>query len=166
MAILICDDCLLPFHLKRNFNVPHPSFIEEQSTQKPKHKERYIMNDRTNDIIISGDNLELTEALKSIVLEKVSKLFEHEQHIIRMRIELSAVQDAHREKEFSAKGHIEIKGKPLIVTESSIDLYKSIDLVVEKLDRMLRRRSRLRVLKRKQPHQVDIPAEIPKTQMA
>ncbi|MCC5835244.1 MAG: ribosome-associated translation inhibitor RaiA [Opitutales bacterium] len=120
------------------------------------------MNDRTNDIIISGHNMELTAALKSTVREKVSRLFDHEQHIIRMRIELDAVQKTHNEHEFAAKGHIEIKGKPLVANDSSEDLYKSIDGMVQKLDRMLRRRSRLRVLKRKQTHEVDIPAQLPK----
>jgi len=124
------------------------------------------MNDRKNDIIISGHNLDLTDALKSAVIEKMSKLFEHETHIIRMRVELGFTPNVSKEDEFIAKGHIEIKGKPLIVVEESDDLYKSIDLLVDKLDRKLRRRSRLRVLKRKHPHHVDVPADIPKAQYA
>lgn len=123
------------------------------------------MKDRTNDIIISGPNLDLTDALKNIVIEKVSKLFEHESHIIRIRVELSVEQPNHA-KEFQAKGQIEIKGKTLIANVSSDDLYKSIDLLESKLDRMLRRRSRLRILKRKRPHAVEIPAIIPKAQSA
>lgn len=123
------------------------------------------MKDRTNDIIISGHNLDLTEALKKMVIEKVSKLFEHENHIIRIRVELSVGQLNHG-GEYLAKGLIEIKGRDLVANVASDDLYKSIDLLESKLDRMLRRRSRLRVLKRKQPHQVDIPALIPKAQSA
>lgn len=123
------------------------------------------MKDRINDIIISGHNLDLTAALKNMVIEKVSKLFEHENHIIRIRVELSVGQSK-QINEYMAKGLIEIKGKDLIANVSSEDLYKSIDLLESKLDRMLRRRSRLRVLKRKQPHGVDIPAAIPKAQSA
>lgn len=123
------------------------------------------MKDRTNDIIISGHNLDLTEALKNMVIEKVSKLFDHENHIIRIRVELSTRQ-ANHSREHLAKGYVEIKGKDLVANVSSEDLYKSIDLLESKLDRMLRRRSRLRVLKRKQPHEVDIPAVIPKAQSA
>ena len=41
-----------------------------------------------HDIIISGLNMELTEAIKNVVHEKVEKLFEHDDQIIRMRIEL------------------------------------------------------------------------------
>ena len=39
---------------------------------------------------------------------------------------------------------------------------QSIDELSNKLDRMLRRRSRLRKVKRNHPHDVDIPAELPK----
>ncbi|MEX0330371.1 MAG: ribosome-associated translation inhibitor RaiA [Puniceicoccaceae bacterium] len=122
------------------------------------------MKDRTNDIIISGHNLDLTPALKKMVIEKVSKLFDHENHIIRIRVELSS--DQKYGNAYHAKGKIEIKGKPLIADAASEDLYKSIDQLENKLDRMLRRRSRLRVLKRKQPHDVEIPADIPKAQSA
>ena len=122
------------------------------------------MKDRTSDIIISGHNLDLTEALKRMVIEKVSKLFDHENHIVRIRVELSASQV--NTNAFHAKGLIEIRGKDLVADVGSEDLYKSIDLLESKLDRMLRRRSRLRVLKRKQPHGVDIPAALPKVQTA
>jgi putative sigma-54 modulation protein len=122
------------------------------------------MKDRTNDIIISGHNLDLTAALKRMVIEKVSKLFEHENHIIRIRVELS--QDQGTKPSFHAKGLIEIRGKDLIADAESEDLYKSIDLLENKLDRMLRRRSRLRVKKRKQTHGVEIPADIPKAKSA
>ena len=67
------------------------------------------MKDRTNDIIISGHNLDLTKALKSMVIEKVSKLFEHENHIIRIRVELSTRQAKHA-KEHLAKGLVELHG--------------------------------------------------------
>jgi len=124
------------------------------------------MTNRNEDIIITGHHLDLTDALKSKVIEKASKLFEHEEKIIRLRIELRADQTSHNQKEFSAKGLIEIRGKDLVVTETNEDLYRALDLMVNKLDRMLRRRSRLRVLKRKQPKDLDIPADIPKAQSA
>lgn len=110
--------------------------------------------------------MDLTAALKDTVTEKMSKLFEHEGQIIRMRVELGVEQSAHNEKAFSAKGQIEIRGKDLFATVVENDLYKAIDGLEQKLDRMLRRRSRLRVLKRKRTHEVEIPAIIPKAQEA
>lgn len=118
---------------------------------------------KQHDVIISGLNMELTEAIKKMVHEKAEKLFEHEDHIIRMRVELE--YDPHQsthQKEFIAKGQLEVRGNDHFATAATNDLYKSIDSLVQKLDRMLRRRSRLKKVKRKDTHLVDIPAEIPK----
>ncbi len=124
------------------------------------------MKDRTNDIIISGHNLELTPAIKSLAYEKALKLFEHEAHIIRIRMELGYAPTTANQHKFVAKGHIDIRGKPLFSTAGSEDLYKSIDLLVEKLDRMLRQRARIFRFKRRHLHDVDIPSSIPKVQPA
>lgn len=120
------------------------------------------MKDRLNDVIISGINIELTGALKAIVHDKVTRLFNHEGHIIRIRIELEFDPTRDNQRSHIAKGHIEIKGRDMVTSVATDDLYKSIDLMTIKLDRMLRRRARLIRVKRKQPHPIDIPAEIPK----
>ena len=101
-------------------------------------------------IIITGVHLTLTDAIKNVVTEKISKLFKHEPSIIRVRVEL--VQDAKRKDhgEFMAKGQIEIHGPNLVVAVYSENLYKSVDILVEKLQRKIRRRSRLLKVKRKQ----------------
>lgn len=124
------------------------------------------MKNNDHELIISGVHLELTQALKDIVYEKIEKLFRHEERIIRIRVELEFNSTVTKQNQFIAKGHIEIYGKPMVVSEASDDIYKSIDLAVTKLDRMLRRRSRLKKVKRKHPHEIDIPAEIPKIEPA
>jgi len=49
---------------------------------------------------------------------------------------------------FVAKGHIEVGGPDLIARVASEDGYKSIDLLVDRLDRMLRERTRARADRR------------------
>jgi putative sigma-54 modulation protein len=120
----------------------------------------------SHDLIISGNHLELTSRMKSMVETKTAKLFNHEDRIQRLRVELGCDDLSTTQKEFWVKGHIEINGKPLIVKEKHEQLYAALDQVVLKLDRMLRRRSRLRVVKRKQMKEIDIPADIPKAQTA
>lgn len=118
---------------------------------------------KQHDVIISGLNMDLTDAIKNVVHAKVEKLFEHEDRIIRMRVELE--YDPHKrthQKEFIAKGHLEVAGNDHNASADTEDLYKSIDDMVNKLDRMLRRRSRLAKVKRKNPHVIDIPVAIPK----
>lgn len=118
---------------------------------------------KQHDVIISGLNMNLTDAMKNVVQDKAEKLFEHNENIIRMRVELE--YDSHQtshQKEFIAKGHLEVRGNDHFVTVETDDLYKSIDQMVQKLDRMLRRRNRLQKVKRKNTSVLDIPAMIPK----
>lgn len=115
-----------------------------------------------NDIIISGQNLELTDALKQSVVNKMSKLFTHDDRIIRLRIELAYKLNKSKHNEFSAKGHIEIQGPDMVVSVESDDMYKSIDELIVKLTRKIRRRHRLERIKRGTLHKVDIPAALPK----
>lgn len=121
-----------------------------------------------HEIIISGVHLDLTESLKRMVNEKAQRLFNHEDRIIRLRVELENMVNKGdgKRQEFIAKGHIEIHGPPMVVSAASDDLYKSIDQMVNKLDRKLRRRSRLHKVKRKQTHAIEFPANLPKVEVA
>ena len=114
-------------------------------------------------VIISGLHMDLTDALKSTVLEKTEKLLKHEERIIRVRVDLeSKTCSTSGQNEFVAKGHLEMNGPTIVIAESSNDLYKSIDRLVDKLDRGLRRRARLERVKRKQtpsPSQIDMETQ-------
>ncbi len=101
-------------------------------------------------LIISGHRLELTAAIKAIVVEKTDKLFKHDDHIIRIRVELEHEPDGTSHGAFLARGQIEINGPIMTVSAKTEDLYKSIDQMVLKLDRKLRRRHRLFKAKRNQ----------------
>lgn len=120
-------------------------------------------NMNNHEVIISGVHMDLTDALKSTVADKIEKLIKHEDRILRIRVELEFNPNKDHQKEYVAKGHIEIHGPDMVASAASEDLYKSIDLMVNKLDRMLRQRSRLKRVKRKDVnHGLDIPAEVPK----
>ena len=88
-----------------------------------------------HEVILKGVHLDLTESLKSIANEKVSRLFRHEERIVRIRVELEYDKTGSRDKEFLAKGHIEIQGPSLNATVASDDCLKSLDQLVDKLDR-------------------------------
>ena len=80
---------------------------------------------------------------------------------MRVEAEYDPHQSSHQ-KEYIAKGYLEVRGNDHIVSAASNDLYKSIDQMVLKLDRMIRRRARLQRSRRKSPHPIDIPSFIPK----
>jgi putative sigma-54 modulation protein len=97
-------------------------------------------------ILVSGIHLEITPALRESVLKKAARLLRHQINLIRVRISLEHV-NADRAS-FVAKGHIEIAGPDLIASVASDDGYTSIDLLVDRLDRMLRERTRARADRR------------------
>ncbi|MCH8475260.1 MAG: ribosome-associated translation inhibitor RaiA [Opitutales bacterium] len=119
-----------------------------------------------NELILTGRHIELTDALKEFVEEKADKLFRHEERIIRIRFELDIDKNHHKDRPFIAKGIIEINGPQMVVTEATHDMHKSIDEVVNKLDRKIRRRCRMERVKRKHPHEVELDAQLPKVSPA
>tara|TARA_A100001037_G_scaffold272941_1_gene269446 strand:- start:206 stop:580 length:375 start_codon:yes stop_codon:yes gene_type:complete len=123
---------------------------------------------KQHDVIISGLHMDLTPAIKNMVYEKVEKLFKHEEKIIRLQIELEYCTRHNSQRErYQAKGHIEIRRKPIVVSTVSDDLYKSIDDLVLKLDRQLRRRARMRTVRRKESRpDTPVPFDLPDSAIA
>lgn len=116
-----------------------------------------------NDVIVSGIHLELTEALKANVREKMERLFRHEAHIVRIKVELECDRQHDHEHKFIVKGHVIIHGPDINVTIESDDCYKAIDLLVDKLDQGLRKRHGLHKDKRNHPHSIEFDGvELPK----
>jgi putative sigma-54 modulation protein len=107
--------------------------------------------------------LDLTPSLKFYVNEKVGRLFRHEERIVRIRVELEYDGKNDVIRPFIAKGHIIIHGPDMNCSVASDECHKSVDLLVDKLDRMLRRRARLFKVKRKHPHAVEFAVMLPKT---
>jgi putative sigma-54 modulation protein len=113
-------------------------------------------------LLIRGVHLKLTEALRAYVVNKAGRLLRHNDYIIRLRVDLEHDKTATVARQFVAKGHIEIGGPDLIAAVNSDDAYKSIDLLTDKLDALLRRRHGLRKDKRNHPHAVELAADLPK----
>lgn len=93
------------------------------------------MSDR--EIIISGVHIDLTDAIKAMVNEKAQKLFAHNNAIIRVRVSLEVSKNKAHQDEFIARGKIEIGGTDIEASAATNDLYKSIDDMINKLDRQL-----------------------------
>ena len=101
-----------------------------------------------HELIVSGIHLELTPSLKTFVQEKTERLFRHEERIVRIRVELECDPKETVSARFKAKGHIAIHGPDMNAAVGSDECHKAVALLVDKLDRMLRRRSRLMKVKR------------------
>lgn len=113
------------------------------------------------ELIVSGIHLDLTPSLKNFVAEKADRLFRHEERIVRMRIELEC-DTKEAVARFKAKGHIMIHGPEMNAVVQADECHKAVAILVDKLDRMLRRRSRLHKVKRKHTHAIELDAILPK----
>lgn len=102
-------------------------------------------------VIISGHNIALTDAIKDLTTEKFNKLFRHNPGILRARVEFLEERDntSPGKLRFTARARLEIEGPDLVASADSGDLYKSIDLLVRKLDGQIRRKHGSTQAKRK-----------------
>jgi putative sigma-54 modulation protein len=115
------------------------------------------MNKANNprEIIVSGIHLELTPSLKTYVREKLDRLFRHDEHIVRIRVELECDRKHDVAHKFVAKAHVQLRGPDLNASSDSEEMHKSIDLLVDKVDQMLRRRHGQHKERRNHPHAVE-----------
>jgi len=109
----------------------------------------------SHEVIVSGIHLDLTPALKSYVVEKAERLFRHQEHIVRIKVELECDRKHERTHKFLAKAHVEIRGPNINCSVDSDEMYKSVDLLIDKLDHALRRRHGQHKEKRNHPHNVE-----------
>ena len=114
-------------------------------------------------LILRGIHLDLSDAMKASIQEKAGRLLRHEPRIDRIRIDVELDKTKTSKDHFIAKGQIEIFGPDLVASVDSDDAYKSVDLLVDKLDGLLRKRHSEKKEKRAHPHGVELDAALPKT---
>ena len=83
-------------------------------------------------ISVSGHHLEITDSIRSHVLEKFDKLERHFEHITSIHVILELEKNRQ-----IAEATIHIKGGELFADAESADLYTAIDALVDKLDRQI-----------------------------
>ena len=120
-------------------------------------------DNNSHELIVSGIHFDLTPAIKTFVHDKMERLFRHDERIVRIRVELEYDSKHDVDHKFVAKAHIVIHGPDINATAQSDDCYKSIDLLVDKLDGILRQRHSHSKAKRNHPHAVEFDGvDLPK----
>ncbi len=102
----------------------------------------HSMNDK---ITVRGIHLTLTPALTAAMHEKAERLLRHNSHIIRIRLDLEFHDTKAPEQRFTAKAIVEVNGPDIVASAESEEGYKSVDLLVDKLDKLVRERHSKRV---------------------
>ena len=94
-------------------------------------------------LILRGIHLNLTDALRASITAKVSRLLRHDPRLIRVRIDVDAERRG-QSWAFIAKGEVELEGPNLCASVTTDNGYRAVDLLISKLDRMLRKRATAR----------------------
>ena len=98
---------------------------------------------RTPQVLLRGIHLSVTEAMRVAIESKAARLIRHEPRLLRVRIDVEN-QPRGAAPWFVAKGYLEVQGPDRYASVGSDDAYKAVDLLIDKLDRQLRKRSTAR----------------------
>ena len=88
---------------------------------------------------LTGQHLEVTPALREYIQNKLTKVTNHFDHMIDVKVTLSVENLAQK-----VEATIHVPGADLHAESSDADMYSAIDLLADKLDRQ--------VLKHKEKH--------------
>lgn len=90
-------------------------------------------------LIVNGRNIELTDAIKAYVEEKIERLEHHYDFIQEIHVFLSVDKNPRISNNHHAEATVVVNRAVLRVETASENLYASIDSLVEKVDRVLNR---------------------------
>ncbi len=81
---------------------------------------------------LTGNHVEITDAMRDYVNSKISKITRHFDHVIDVSVILSVEKLKQK-----AEANVHVRGKDIFVETDSEDMYASIDSLVDKLDRQI-----------------------------
>ncbi len=83
-------------------------------------------------LTVTGHHVEVTNSMRNYVTEKISRLQRHSENLFKVHVILTVEKT--RQK---AEATVSMAGKNLYADTTQPDMYASIDLLVDKLDRQL-----------------------------
>ena len=84
-------------------------------------------------LTLTGHQLDITPAIRTYVVGKLERISRHFDHVIDVGVVLSVDKLRHK-----AEANVHVRGKDLHAEAVEEDMYASIDVLVDKLDRMVR----------------------------
>ena len=90
-------------------------------------------------IHVNGKNIEITDAIKAYVKEKLGKVANHYDQIQAIDVILSVIKNPSAEGKHVAEVSCKLNTGIIHVEESGESMYASIDLLADKLDRQVKK---------------------------
>jgi len=85
-------------------------------------------------ITITGHHVEVTAPLRAYVTQKMQKLERHFDQVSSVNVILNVEKLQHQ-----AEATVKAGGRTIFAAETAMDMYASIDKLIDKLDRQVRR---------------------------
>ncbi len=90
-------------------------------------------------IYVNGRNIEITEAIKAYVKEKIGKVANHYDQITGIEVVLSVIKNPAASGKHVAEVTCKLATASIHCEESADSMYASIDLLADKLDRQVKK---------------------------
>jgi putative sigma-54 modulation protein len=90
-------------------------------------------------IYVNGRNLEITDAIKAYVKEKIGKVTNHYDQIQGIEVVLSVIKNPAASGKHVAEVTCKLNAGAIHCQESADSMYASIDLLADKLDRQVKK---------------------------
>jgi putative sigma-54 modulation protein len=90
-------------------------------------------------ITVTGRNIEVTNALKDYVIDKLQRAQKHFDHELHCKATLSVAKNPSIAKSQTAEVTVQLNGQMIRGAESTENMYASIDFVADKIERQLRK---------------------------
>lgn len=88
-------------------------------------------------LMISGQHVELTPAIRDYVESKLERIIRHFDDVIDIAVILGVEKPSEKEKRQRAEVNLRLKGNVIHVESFAEDMYAAIDLMIDKLDRQV-----------------------------
>ena len=89
-------------------------------------------------IIVNGRNIEITDAIKAYVKEKIGKVAHHYDQIQMIEVVLTVIKNPSVSMNHTAEAVCKLaSGASIVVEETAESMYASIDILADKLNRQV-----------------------------
>lgn len=90
-------------------------------------------------IYVNGRNIEITDAIKAYVKEKIGKVANHYDQIQGIEVVLSVIKNPSASGKHVAEVTCKLNNGTIHIEEADDSMYASIDLLADKLDRQVKK---------------------------
>jgi len=90
-------------------------------------------------LAINGRNIDITQALKDYVEEKIGRITKHYDHIINIEVTLGVTKNRSVHDNHFAEATVFLNGAKIHVHEVAESMYACIDIIADKLDRQVKK---------------------------